>query len=124
MDERLTDEFLVRFHRWASNDAIREVNEGCPLIRSVRGIAASTFIEYFESLSEQQRIDLIQALVNRFHPRALEVYGKSLDQHDHALIDRYLTAASEIRGRYVDQFVFSRKNKANKRKLRNHSVGP
>jgi hypothetical protein len=118
MDEGLRDEFLVRFYRWAMEDAIREVKDDCPLIRSVHGVAACTFLAYIDLLGQQQRVALIKPLVKRMHLRALEVCGESLDKHEQELIDEYLNATSEIGGRYVDRHVFTLKNKASKRKLR------
>ena len=118
MEERLTNEFRVRFYRWALNDAVREIKEDCPLIRSVRGIAASAFLEFLDSRSEHQRIDLITSLVKRMHPGALELCGDSLGTSDHELIDGYFNALGETRSRYVDQYMFTITKRASKPKLR------
>lgn len=118
MNDPSRDEFLVRFYRWAFSDALREIKEDCPLIKSVRGTAASIFIEYIDSFSKEQRADLIKALVKRMHRPALELCNESLDEHEQGLIDAYLSGAREISGRYVDQFVFTLGKKASKRKLR------
>jgi hypothetical protein len=77
LDSRATDEFLVRYYRWALDDARREVQEGFPLLRGVKSTLVIRALGFLESFAEIDRPRVATALVKRFHRRAVGITADS-----------------------------------------------
>lgn len=82
----LRDEFLVRFCVWAQEDSLREVKEEFPFLRRMGNDAANEFIEFAERLSKSERMLFAEAMVKRFHPRAVELLKTSISSDEISLI--------------------------------------
>jgi hypothetical protein len=76
--------FSVRLYDWSRNDFLRELEEGCPLLRTVglnnRFIAG--FVAWNEILNLTQRHDVATALTRRCHERAVQLKGERLTEQD------------------------------------------
>ena len=86
----LRSEIAERCYRWAAKDAVRETEEGFPLVRKVKSQAAYRFLEIAEKLPKSERLKLVTALVKRFHmggPASASTVTTPEDQH---LITSYL----------------------------------
>jgi len=77
-------ERTIRFYRWALDEFMREHQQDYPLLRSMRDSAASGLIAYISTLSPQEAIILIAALVKRFHPTATALLGEALSSDENA----------------------------------------
>lgn len=54
-ESRATDEFMVRYYRWALADARREVQDGFPLLRGVESTLVIRALGFLESLETASR---------------------------------------------------------------------
>ena len=90
-----TDEFAVRYYRWALDDARREVRENFPLLRAVKSGLVIRMIAYLESFAGDDRLRVAMALVKRSHRRAVELTTDSWGA-DEETIDRNYRAAASI----------------------------
>jgi hypothetical protein len=80
--------FGERYYRWALADARREVAEGFRFVRSVKGVIAQRFLAYVELLSPIERVELMSAMVRRFHRQAGHAADEPLTDREHAMLDR------------------------------------
>ena len=76
-ESRATDEFMVRYYRWALADARREVQEAFPLLRGVKSTLVIRALGFLESFAEVDRPRVATALVKRFHGRAVGLTADS-----------------------------------------------
>src|SRR5215470_4370911 len=81
--------FAVRFYRWALNDFYREIEQGLPLMASIKGGTTMRFIEIWDTLSEHERIVLPLALVKSGHTRAVEITGEYLTREERDMRENY-----------------------------------
>jgi hypothetical protein len=88
--EQGKDEFAVRYYRWALGEARREVSERFPLLSSVKGAFAMQSLAYLNQFSPIEQIELLTALIKRFHQRfhqgLVELTGEPLTSREEALI--------------------------------------
>ena len=84
--------FCIRYFRWALADFEREIQQGYPLIASIKGRAAYRALSLLESLPGEESQRLANALVKRFHKRALERVGEHLSGEDVRLIELWRNA--------------------------------
>lgn len=84
--ERAKEEFAVRYYRWALEDARREVSEGFRLVRSIKDALAMRTVAYLERLSLIEQIELLSALIKRFHPRAVELTSERMSLREEGLM--------------------------------------
>jgi hypothetical protein len=87
--------FAVRFYRWAVQDFAREVEQGFPLISSIKGNTSRMFIEVWDSLSAEEREILAVALVKRFHPEACALTAEFMSGKEKGMVERYLSLTSQ-----------------------------
>lgn len=83
-------EFRKRYARWAFTDARREVSEDFPLVRCVKNQLVYRFLEMIEPLNQRDRLEVVAALVRRFHSGGLMPSTRSFVTKDRDLVDRYL----------------------------------
>ena len=88
-----TDEFAVRYYRWALDDFRREIRENFPLLRTVKESLAIRLVGYMESLSVEERLELATALVKRNHRKALEITGDVWATAEEELVRTYRDVA-------------------------------
>jgi hypothetical protein len=91
-------ELAVRLFRWALEEWDRELQQGFPLLRSVRGNAASKTIELFRLLDVDRRIHLARAMTKRFHKDACAHLDETITEEE----SRLLRWADETRVSSVD----------------------
>lgn len=84
--EQARDEFAVRYYQWALGDARREVSEAFRLVRSIKDALAMRSLAYLERLLPIEQIELLTALIKRFHPRAVELTGERLTAREEGLM--------------------------------------
>jgi hypothetical protein len=87
--------FAVRFYRWALQDFALEVEQGFPLISSIKGRTSAMFIEIWNSLSTEEREILQVALVKRFHPKGCALTGELMTEREQRMVERYLSLTSQ-----------------------------
>lgn len=104
MDAKTVDEFAVRFYKWSLDDTQRELGEGFPLLRRVKGASALGLIDYIESLPAEQRGQFVVALVKRVHLKALEITGDHLTGDENELINQYLSSHMNFVGKYFNEY--------------------
>lgn len=96
------DQFAVRYYRWALEDFRREVREGLPLLRTIKGSFAVRAVTYMDSFGGDQ-LRLATALVKRAHPKALTLVGESPSPEEEALIAGY-DNGTRLRTREEDEY--------------------
>lgn len=84
------NEFLLRFYRWALNDAEREIKKKFPFISRSKSALCLSFLEYMETLSVSERLPLGTALVKRTHSVGLALAKHALTQDEASLYARFL----------------------------------
>jgi hypothetical protein len=84
------EEFAERYHRWALIDARRETDEDFPFVRKVRSQTAYRFLEMIEPMGKRERLELISALVKRFHMAGPVAASELITAKDQILITSYL----------------------------------
>jgi hypothetical protein len=87
--------FEVRLYRWELQDIAREVEQGLPLISSIKGEASQRFSEAWDSLSAVERGVLPAALVKRVHPQACALTGEVITSQEQQAIERYRSLTSQ-----------------------------
>jgi hypothetical protein len=80
MEDATRDEFLVRFYKWAIEDARTELLAGFPLLGTIQGSQALGFRSTVDSFPERQRWGLVRARVKRGHERAVGICGESFSE--------------------------------------------
>src|SRR2546428_355874 len=88
-----SDEFAVRYYRWALDDARREVQADFPLLRTVRSALPIRAVAYLEPFSETERLAKMTSLVKRSHRRAVSLTGDSWGAEDERVDEHYRDAA-------------------------------
>lgn len=83
-----TDEFRLRFFRWALREWEREAAAGLPMLRKVQHPSAFRSVEFFESLPRERWVEVSRALTKRFHPDAVKLLGQGLTEEETGLIER------------------------------------
>jgi len=68
---------MVRYYRWALDDARREVQEGFPLLRGVKSTLVIRALGFLESFAEVERPRVATSLVKRSHRRAVGLTADS-----------------------------------------------
>src|SRR5271165_6693535 len=86
----LRGEIAERCYRWAAKDAVREIEEGFPLVRRVKSQDAYRFLEMIENLVKSNRLKLVTALVRRFHMGGPAAVAAVTTPEDQRLITGYL----------------------------------
>ncbi len=87
---RVTEEFAVRYYRWASGDFRREIQEDFPFLRRIKGRASLRLMAAMKSLQREEQMRFSTALVKRFHPQALAITGEYLTAEENELVQRYV----------------------------------
>ena len=67
------------------------------LIRSVKGTSALRAETHLQRLSPIERVEVLEALTKRFHPRAMAITGDTLSARQTALLEKKERAVREIR---------------------------
>jgi hypothetical protein len=88
--QQAKDEFAVRYYQWAMEDFWREIREGFPLLRRIKGSRVPRLLAIVESLQPEEQFRLAVALVKRVHPRALELLHAPLTTEEKVLVSRLL----------------------------------
>jgi hypothetical protein len=85
-------EFLVRFYRWSKEFSGEERGRGFPLIGQITSPNAAIFLDFARSLGKSELVSFCNALLKRFHPRAVELTGELPTLEELALLNRYSLA--------------------------------
>jgi hypothetical protein len=119
MNIRQTDEFIVRLYYWAIEDTLREIKEGFPLIKTIRGTQSLAIVNYLESLSQQERFDIVKPLIKRMHKNAMEICGESLTDEDSKVFEAYRAKMIETLPKYREPLILAQYTKQGKIKRAN-----
>jgi hypothetical protein len=90
--EQAKDEFAVRYYQWAMEDFSREMREGLPLLRKIKGSASLRLVTLMESLGQDEQLLLSSGLVKRFHRRATELLNEPLTAEEDRLCQDYASS--------------------------------
>lgn len=89
-----SDIFLVRFHQWATVEAISEVSTGMPILRSLSSPIARRFVRFADTLSASSQILLMQGLAKRWRERATLLLGVPITEEEQDLTLRFLASST------------------------------
>lgn len=90
--EKAKDEFAVRYYQWAMEDFRREMREGFPLLRKIKGSASLRLVTLMQSLGQDEQILLSSGLVKRFHRRATNLLKEPLTAQEDSLCQGYVAS--------------------------------
>jgi len=82
--------FAMRYYRWALGDFHREIQEGFPLLRRIKGRSSLRLLAAMEPLQRDEQMRFSTALVKRFHPQAMTITGEGLTAEEDELLQRYV----------------------------------
>lgn len=84
------DRFLVQYYRWALAEMQKEILADLSRVRRVKGTSAQKYVRFIGSLKPNAVFPAAAALVKRYHKRALELVGQTLNPEDQQWIDAFL----------------------------------
>lgn len=97
------NEFLVRYYKWSLADAVRESEQGLPLLRTIKDYGALGKLEYLEQQTEVDRRQLLVAAVKNTNRTALELVKESPSVKEKELFTNYSDNIMSFVGKYLDQ---------------------
>ncbi len=83
----VTQQFAVRYYRWALLDTREESSAGFPLICRLGDENAKSYLAVMNSLDAARRQTLLTAFLKRFHPQAVELLDDGMSREEEALLD-------------------------------------
>ena len=93
--QNLRDIFAVRFYQWAKQDALREINDGFPFLKTIKGSIPMRHLEIMEALHPDKCLRFAIARVKLSHPKAVEITGEFQTPEEKDLIQEYCNLARQ-----------------------------
>jgi hypothetical protein len=118
MLEGSKDEFAVRFYRWALGDIHREIQQGCSLIRLVRGVECSALVDYLGGLSKAEKDGVARSFAKNAHRYGAELCGNPWGDEDSARLESFRASMFQLTLPYISSLFSGPRKKPNKRRLR------
>ena len=84
-------EFGIRYYLWATSDFEREIDESFPYLRSFKTSSGWNLVQFMEPLRRSERLILMNGLLKRFHPKAVQLVGDKTTPEEEEMRDRFLT---------------------------------
>lgn len=86
----LKDEFESRYCRWRLTDAQREIEEGFPFLREMKGPRMRVILAILDQLSKERQHNVVRALIkNQTTRRVLDALGEPLIEAEVKLVDGF-----------------------------------
>jgi hypothetical protein len=82
-------QFGLKYYHWALRDFRREIAEGFPLLRLVKGTQAAGILKFLEPIPADELGILSAALVKRAHLRAVRSAGGDLSARERCALEKY-----------------------------------
>ncbi len=84
----VTEEFAVRYYRWAVLEVRQEMEAGFPLVSRLRNEHAETYLSIMNWIDDpsKRRLYLI-ASVKRFHPHAVSLLGEDMTRAEEKVLE-------------------------------------
>ncbi len=83
----VTDEFSVRYYRWAILDSRQEMDAGFPLVSRLRNESTETYLSIMSQLDATRRHSYLVASVKRFHPQAIGLLDEGMTREEETLLE-------------------------------------
>lgn len=90
---KIEDEFALRYYLWSQKEFIREITEGFPYLNYFKNGSAYWVVQMMLKMPVEEQYFFGQALVKRFHPRAIQLTGEEITEREQSLYDKYRTLA-------------------------------
>ena len=87
---KLRESFLLNYFDWAISDAEREITQSFPLLKDIKGVGASAYIDYLSSIERGDKIQTARLLVKRSNPEALALRGETLLDPERNQVENFL----------------------------------
>ncbi len=84
----VTEEFAVRYYRWAALDSRQEMEAGFPLVSRLRNEHAATYVSIMNWIDDASKRRLyLLASVKRFHPEVVSLFGEDMTRAEEKVIE-------------------------------------
>jgi hypothetical protein len=90
-------EFSKRLYEWSLHDWEREIRDGYPFLKAVKYSDAKCVIKLMESLTTEERQNLIFALLKRRCQSYLQYWGETFTDEDRRLVQSYFDNLAAVR---------------------------
>ena len=90
---KIEDEFALGYYLWSQQEFRREIAEGFPYLNYFKNGSAYWVVQMMLKMPVEEQYFFGEALVKRFHPRAIQLTGEAITEREQSLCDKYRTLA-------------------------------
>jgi len=84
-----TQEFGIRYYRWAGSEFEKEISDSFPILRTFKNGPIWETHQYMQQLAKNEQLTLAKSLLKRAHPKAANILGEWISDEDNLLLNKF-----------------------------------